>query len=123
MSEATRTEIFASASVSTAANTASFSVPTAANLFVGIDLTAYAAAGPVFFFQASDDGGTTWYDYPVDVAVNSSNSVSANQISIASGPATGHVVMVIKNIAADRYRVRWTVASGSATFSISVVAK
>jgi len=122
MSEAQRTEIFASAAVSAAGNTSSFSLPTASNLYVGIDVTAWANAGPAFTFQVSDDGGTTWYDYAVDVQMNASNSVGTNSTSLVTTIA-GKYSMLLKNLAADRYRIRWTVASGSATFSISVVAK
>ena len=124
MSEAIRTEIFASAAVSAAGNTAAFSLPTASNLFVGIDVTVWATVGPIFYLQASDDGGTTWYWYPCDVTVNHLNSVGwqSATIGVPTG-GTGKYVMVARGFAADRYRVQWTVASGSATFSISVVAK
>jgi hypothetical protein len=121
MSEAIRTEIFASAAVSAAGNTAGFSLPTASNLFIGIDVTAWVTAGPIFTLQASDDGGTTWFDYASDVAVNLSTAAALNlQLAITG---VGKYSLIAKNFAADRYRVRWTLASGSATFSISVVAK
>jgi len=122
MSEAIRTEIFASAAVSAAGNTAGFSIPTASSLVIGIDITAWATAGPVFYFQISDDGGTTWFDHPIDLTMVTGGAVLANQASITSS-AIQKWVMCLKNVATDRFRLRWTVASGSATFSASVVAK
>jgi len=123
MSEAIRTEIFASAAVSAAGNTAGFSIPTANNLFVGIDVTADAiGVGFVLYFQASDDGGTTWFDYPLDLTYAPTPAVLANQANLTLG-VVGKYSMVLRGVASDRYRIRWTTTSGSKTCSISVVAK
>jgi hypothetical protein len=127
MSEAVRTEIFTSAPVTAAGNTAAFNIPTAAHLFVGIDITAWGTVGPVFFFQVSDDGGTTWYDHPIELqmttlATGAAGTATVNSVSYAS-TIIGKVLFNFKNLAADKYRLRWTVASGSATFSASAVAK
>ena len=127
MSEAIRTEIFASASVTAAGNTAAFSIPTAAHLMIGIDITVWNTAGPIFFFQVSDDGGTTWYDHPIEfqhttLSGGGAGTFTLNSPSYAS-TVVGKVLFVFKNLAADKYRLRWTVASGNATFSASAVAK
>jgi len=127
MSEAVRTEIFASAAVTAAGNTAAFAISTGSNLYVGIDITAWGTAGPLFFMQASDDGGTTWYDYPIDLqmttlATGAAGTATANSVSYQS-TIIGKVSWIMKSFAPDKYRVRWTVASGSATFSISTITK
>jgi len=124
MSEAIRTEIYPSTLTTGANATPAFSIPTANNLFVGIDITADAlGVGFVAYFQVSDDGGTSWFDYPIDFTYNPiTPSVGTNAANLALG-AIGRWSMVLRNVAADRYRVRWVVTSGSKTFSISVVAK
>jgi hypothetical protein len=124
---ATRTEIFTSASVTAAGNTAPFSIPTATHLIIGIDITVYNTAGPIFFFQVSDDGGVTWYDHPIEFQMTTlsgggAGAFTLNSVSYAS-TVVGKVLFVFKNLASDRYRLRWTVASGNATFSASAVAK
>jgi len=130
MGAAIRTEIFASASVTSAGNTSPLSLPTASNLIIGIDITVWATAGPLFFFQVSDDGGTTWYDHPVELQMTTkgdgtagtatANSVSFQTVAVATTPK---VLFIFKNLAADLVRLRWTVGTGSATFSASAVAK
>jgi hypothetical protein len=121
------TEIFASAAVTAAGNTAAFSVPTSNHLLVGIDITAWGTAGPLFFFQVTDDDGTTWYDHPIELqmttlASGAAGTATANSVSYQS-TIIGKVLFIFKNLAAKKFRLRWTVASGSATFSASAVAK
>lgn len=124
---ATRTEIFASASVTAAGNTAAFSIPTANHLMIGIDVTVWNTAGPVFFMQWSDDGGTTWYDAPIELLMTHVLAGTAGTASTNAASWTPTAAMrasfIFKNIAADTYRLRWTVASGNATFSASATAK
>lgn len=127
MSEAVSTEIFASASVTAAGNTAAFKMPTGAHLMIGIDVTVWNTAGPVFFFQVSDDGGTTWYDWAIEflhttVLAGTAGTASINQASWTPTAAM-RATFGFKNLAAATYRLRWTVASGNATFSASATVK
>ena len=123
MSEAIRTEIFPSTAITAGAASAGFSIPTASNLVILIDVTAWVGPGPVFFLQVSDDGGTTWFYYPLDLTMRETGSPAANAASLPTATAAGKYVMVAKNIPADRFRLLWTVAGGSATFSAVAIAK
>lgn len=125
MSEAIRTEIVASAQFTAAGNSASFSMPTSNDLVIAVDVTQYAT-GPVgIMFQISDDGGTTWFDYPIDISLVTTSTAAGTIATNASSIVPGGVskwVMVMKNIAADRIRLRWTV-TGSITFSATAITK
>jgi len=122
MSEAIRTEIFPSTAITAGAASAGFSIPTASHLVILIDVTAYATTGPVFFLQVSDDGGTTWFNYPMDLTMFGSVAPGVNKESLAT-TAVGKYLMLARNIPADRFRLLWTVAGGSATFSAVAIAK
>ena len=135
---ATRFEMVTSGAVASS-NSSAFQLTTSTNLFVGVDVTSCAGTPGTFdiWLQASDDGGTTWYDYPADYS-QVGTGASSNRTSGALGApirnitgTAGHAVTtankygaVYKNIAADRVRLIWLVATfTSCTFSASAVAK
>ena len=135
---ATRQEMVASAAQTASGNSATFSLATCNNLFVGVDVTACSGTLVLTaFLQGSDDGGTTWYDYPADLAIATANTAATGTLSPAPGRrnivdtltcgSTLNAVPylgVYKNIATDRIRLKWIASSTtSATFSASYVCK
>ena len=131
---ATRTEMVASAAFTASGVSAKFSVPTAGDLIVGVDVTA-AAGTPVLdlWLQASDDGGTTWYDMPFDLALKTSatateNTTRTNDRSIIDNKTSTtaeQFMATYKRIATDTVRLKWIISgtTPSFTFSASMVAK
>jgi hypothetical protein len=131
---ATRQEMVASAAFTASSNSASFSISTAVNLFVGVDITA-ASGTPVLdlWLQGSDDGGTTWYDYPCDVQLKTSltaseGTTSANVRSIVDNKTSTTAEQFMceyKAVATDKIRLKWIISgtTPSFTFSASYVAK
>ena len=90
---ATRTEMVASGAQTASGVSAGFSIPTAADVMIGIDCTTGSSVTDFdLWLQASDDGGTTWYDYPADLVLKSSstgaNSPTANTLLIVSSKAS-----------------------------------
>lgn len=136
---ATRTEMVSSAVQSASGNSAAFSIPTATNLMVGIDLTACGGSTvATVWLQGSDDGGTTWYDYPADLVLQGANTAATGTLSSAPGRRNivdtltcgssltlVPYVAVYKGIATDRVRLKWILSSVTTgiTFSASMVAK
>jgi len=136
---ATRTEMVASAVQAASGNSAAFSIPTASNLMIGVDLTACGGSTvATLWLQASDDGGTTWYDYPADLTLQGANTAATGTLSAAPGQRNiintltcGSTLTIVpyvavyKNIATDRVRLKWILSAVTTgiTFSASMVAK
>ena len=130
---AQRQEMIASAAFTASGTSAAFSVNSATQLFVGVDITVATGTTPAFsaWLQGSDDGGTTWYDLPADLVLVSTtaaagNSVTANQRNVANNQsASGQHTGIYKSLPADRIRLRWVISgtTPSFTFSASYVAK
>lgn len=129
---ATRTELVASGAQTASGTSAKFQVPSAGDLFVGVDVTTGSSITTFdAWLQASDDGGTTWYDYPADLVLKSTtsgtgNTVTANARDIVDNKTTTTAEQfcgVYKRIAADYVRLRWALTGTSVTFSASMVAK
>lgn len=134
---ATRTEMVASAAFTASGNSAAFSMSTATSIVVGIDVTAASGTTPVLdlWLQASDDGGTTWYDMPADWALKTATTAAAGTLTPSSGAGvrdivdgnatTGAFLGVYKHLATDKIRLKWVISgtTPSFTFSASVVAK
>ncbi len=128
---ATRQEMVASAAQTASGVSSGFSIPTAAQLMIGIDTTTGSSVTDFdLWLQASDDNGTTWYDYPADYVLKSSSTgantpTAATLLIVASKNSTTaeQFVGVYKHIASDRIRLKWTFTGTSITFSASYVAK
>lgn len=129
---ATRTELVASSAQTASGVSAKFQIPSAADVMVGVDITAGTSITTFdVWLQASDDGGTTWFDYPADLVLKSTtsgtaNSATANTRDIVDNKTTTtaeQFVGVFKRIAADWVRLRWALTGTSVTFSASMVAK
>lgn len=136
---ATRTELVASAVQAASATSAPFSISTASNLMIGVDLTACGGSTvATMWLQGSDDGGVTWYDYPADLVLQGKNAADTGTISAAPGRRNiidtltcGSTltlvpyVAIYKNIATDRVRLKWILSAVTTgiTFSASMVAK
>lgn len=131
---ATRSELVASSAFTASGVSASLSVPTANHLFVGVDITA-SSGTPVLdlWLQGSDDGGTTWYDVPFDLALQTSTTATENTtrtndrsiIDNRTSTSAAQFLGIYKSLAADKIRLKWIISgsSPSFTFSASVVAK
>ena len=116
------------------ANSAAFSVPTGEQLMIGVDITA-ASGTPVLdlWLQASDDGGTTWYDLPHDIAMQSSSTATENApttlvrsiIDNRTSTSAAQFVAIYKSLPSDRIRLKWIISgtTPSFTFSASMVTK
>jgi hypothetical protein len=134
MSEAVRTELFASSAITASGNTATFSLNTASSVMVGVDIT--GGSGTIVFdlwAQASDDGGTTWYDVPHDISMASSDTST----EVAPTTAVRQIIdnkqnntpvkfyALYRNWPSDKIRLKWIIsgASASLTMSMSMVAK
>lgn len=131
---ATRTEILPSAAFTASGASSWFSIATARDVIVGVDITAGSGTPTLdLWLQASDDGGTTAYDYPVDISLKSSATATENTASTTtrsivdnySGTAASQYIGIYKNIATDRVRLKWIISGGtpSVTLSASMVAK
>jgi hypothetical protein len=128
---AIRTEMVASAAQTASGNSAAFEIPTANNVMIGVDTTAGNTVTAFdLWAQVSDDGGTTWYDYPADavlkVGATTPGTAATNQRDIVDGKSTAtaeQFIAIFRNIASDRIRVKWTFTGTSITFSVSMVAK
>jgi hypothetical protein len=134
---AQRTEIIASSAFTANGNSAAFPIPTAEQLIVGVDVTAQSGTSPILtvFLQCSDDGGTTWYDMPVDLTLLSANTAATGTMSatakrnivdtLTGAAAVGQFLAVIKAAPTDTLRAKWIISgtTPSFTFSISMVAK
>jgi hypothetical protein len=115
------------------------SVPTATMAQVTLDITAVSGtATPTinFWLQASDDGGTTWYDLPYDLQMTTAagaTDVDANETrrninGTAGATGTGKHLAIFKHLAADMIRpvfdITGTFAGGQGiTFSADLVVK
>ena len=132
---ATRSEMVASAAFTASGVSAAFPIPTANHVMVGVDITA-ASGTPVLdlWLQGSDDGGTTWYDMPFDIALQTSTSATegttrSNDRSIidnrTSTTVPAQFIALYKSVATDRIRLKWIISgtTPSFTFSASMVAK
>lgn len=136
---ATRFEMVASAAQTANGNSAQFSIPTVSQALVGVDITAQSGTTPTLtvWLQASDDGGTTWYDVPNDLALVSATTAATGTMSatprrnivdtvnIATAGAPQKHVGIYRNLPSDTVRVAWVISGASAnlTFSISMAAK
>ena len=130
---ASRFEMLPSAGYTTGAS-ASFSLNSATNLMIGVDVTACAGTPGALdlWLQASDDGGTTWFDYPVDIAMKTSSTATENATTTSvrsiidnkASTTAEQFVGIYKGIATDKLRLRWVISTfTSCTFSASAVAK
>ena len=135
---ASRFEIVAQGTFGTS-NSAPFQLSTSTNLFIGVDVTSCTGTPGTLdvWLQASDDGGTTWFDYPADLVMSGTGTSASRTSGTLAAPlrnitgTAGHAVTttnkyvgVYKNIATDRIRVQWIIATfTSCLFSISAVAK
>jgi len=132
---ATRVELVASGAYTASGVSASSKLETAKDLVLTVNVTAISGTSPILdlWLQVSDDGGTTWYDYPADVRLNSVNDATGGTVSSAqrdaingiSTGATGQYLATYRSVASDRVRVKWITSgtSPSFTFSVKYVAK
>ncbi len=130
---ATRTELIASATQTASGNSGAFSLATARDIMVGVDFTTGSSVTDLdLWLQASDDGGTTWYDYPADIVLTSANTAATGTIvSVASrdivdsysSTTAAQFVGIYKSIASDKIRLKWIFTGTSFTLSASMVAK
>jgi hypothetical protein len=120
MSEAIRTEIFPSTAVTAAGATAGFSIPTANNLVLLIDVTSHTVP-TTLYLEVSDDGGTTWFGYPCDTTMIGTGAPAAAPAAGLTTTGIAKHLMLARNIPADRFRLRWL--TGTLTFSAVAIAK
>lgn len=109
------------------------SLPTivAGDLFVNLTAISGATATIDAYLQASDDGGTTWYDVPCDlkiktVASATEDTASANKRDVLDGvTATGKFFARYAYLNSDAYRLAWIISgtTPSVTFSAVLLAK
>jgi hypothetical protein len=133
---ATRIEMLASATQSATGNSAAFSVPTLSMAMIGVDITAFSGTTPTFtaWLQASDDGGTTWYDVPNDLALISATTAATGTMSATArrniidtlviSVAQKHYALY-RQIPSDTVRLNWVISgtTPTITLSASLVAK
>ena len=135
---AARQEMVASAAFTSSGNSSAFPIPSCTNLFVGIDMTTGSTVTALdMWLQASDDGGTTWYDYPADITLkDASTAAAAGAETAASGTQSTRDIVdnyastsaqrfvgIYRGIASDRIRLKWVFTGTSFTFSASYVCK
>lgn len=139
MSASNRIEILPSQVITGSGSTAAIPVNTFIDFSVGVDVTAVAGATLTvhIWLQASDDGGTTWYDYPYDKAMRSDAAgtdvtalITGRNITLAAGhvlaDAAKKYLAQYREVGPDVVRVTWTLAgttNPSITMSISIVGK
>jgi len=133
---ASRIEMAASAAQTATGNSAAFSVPTVGMAMVGIDITAFSGTTPTLtvWLQASDDGGTTWFDVPNDLALISATTAATGTMSstarrnivdtLVISAAQKHFALY-RQLPGDTVRLNWVISgtTPSITFSASMVAK
>ncbi len=110
-------------------------LPTITMAIVGIDVTAASGTTPKFtaWLQVSDDGGTTWYDFPADLILKSSAiatdlTATANARNICDEideTGEGQYLAIYKHIPSDYVRLKRLVSgtTPSYTFSANLVGK
>lgn len=108
-------------------------VETALTMIVGVDVTAGSSVTSFdAYLEVSDDGGTTVYEMPVDLALKYSGAAGAgstigtNRRNIVDNKTTTTAekfIGVYKQLAADRVRLAWKFVGTSITFSCSAVVK
>ncbi len=135
MSASQRFEFHPSAAETSTGQSQAFQIPTFSQMLVGVDITAASGTTPALdiYLQGSDDGGTTWYDIPYDLALTT-NAAAAdltataqkrNINGTAAVAAAGKHVAIYKEIPTDTVRLRWVISgtTPSFTFSASGVGK
>jgi hypothetical protein len=132
---ATPSELVASQAFIASGNSVALPLSTASLLVATVNFTAGSGtiSGMDLWFQASADGGTTWFDLPADLVLKTSsaaggNTTTANQRNIVAGKTTTtaeQFIGIFKHVAANRVRAKWvlTGTSPSLSFSVNVVAK
>lgn len=103
-------------------------VPTLMMLAVCADVTAITDTSPEFtlWLQASDDGGTTWYDFPYDLLLAS--SAAATDVAADTQKrnvcdeitAGGRFVAIYKHVPAKLVRLAYIVAGTNPEVDLSV---
>ena len=137
---ATRFEIIPSGTYLTGGSaTQAFSLTTSQNLAVTVEVTSCAGTPGTLdvWLQASDDGGTTWFDYPADIDLMGTGASTSRTSGTIAGPlrnitgVAGHAVTtkntytaVYRGIANDRIRLSYIITTfTSCVFNAAAVAK
>ena len=129
---AERIELVASAVQTASGNSAAFKVDTIKEAMVGVDITAGTTVTALdIYLEGSDDGGTTWYELPCDVAMQTSgtatdNAARTNERDIVKSKASTTAekfIGIYRNLAADYVRLRWIFTGTNFTMSASLVGK
>ena len=127
----TRFEIQASGAQTASSNSGGISVAGIREMVVYFDCTASSGTGETLdlFLQSSSDGGTTWFDLPFELAIQTDGDGTETAglingrdfVNMAADEACEDGIAVYK-VFGDQVRARWFIAGTTPSFTFSVKA-
>ena len=124
-----RTEVVPNAAYTVSGSSQPVQVNTASMLAVMLNITALSGT-PAFdcWLEASDDGGTTWYEVPADqvlkhAGVAAENTVVINHRSVVDNHTSGTAKYLARYgfCPYDRVRLTWTISGGTPVVTFDAV--